>query len=238
LAHIWDGYGNWLEIATESDEALVKRKITGTDSWRANHLTPHLQFVLRATCALSKAAGKAPKVLDFGCGLGRNSALLRRFFPGVIALDLPPMIERLEKSCADLYDGAYSDLAAALSGESITTIFDSVVFQHLVDADYCKWLANFVTSCTSVDAIVSIAIDGNDPFPLVMLRDRGWVDAHLSTESETYGTPHNLRLLLRDLPERFEHRRRPVCQDATRNMTGQNLDPPPVGDPKVVYITD
>lgn len=127
----WDGYGNWDSIANIPNIEEIKKKITGSNSWACNVLPPE---------ALSKFPGVGA-TLDFGCGLGRNAELLRPMSPeGVIGVDIPSMIKRIQSLDKSPYIAITEDLDAALKLPHATTFFESVVFQHIEDHSEIKMI--------------------------------------------------------------------------------------------------
>src|ERR1700712_3486580 len=96
MMNIWDPYGNWNEIAKTVAIKDLQERITGNRSvWRPNFCSLALQYIFEH--AADEARYKLdlePTCLDFGCGLGRNGSLLRRYFSTVVGIDLPEMIER------------------------------------------------------------------------------------------------------------------------------------------------
>ena len=48
----------------------------------------------RRTCRRFRCRTRSSRVLDFGCGLGRNFPYLTSFAREVVGFELPPMIER------------------------------------------------------------------------------------------------------------------------------------------------
>lgn len=76
---------DWLAIARAEDPDDVREQIlTGYKTGKP--FTPY-----EPTIPLPQRLGR---VLDFGCGLGRNFPYLRRVAAAVSGFDLPPMIER------------------------------------------------------------------------------------------------------------------------------------------------
>jgi hypothetical protein len=113
---IWDPYGNWNQIAQAVTVEDVQERITGNRGvWRPNFCSPALQYILEH--AAEEARYKLdiePVCLDFGCGLGRNGPLLRRFFSTVVGTDLPEMIQRFKEETKFLSRQNYGRLYGSI----------------------------------------------------------------------------------------------------------------------------
>ena len=74
--------------------------------------------------------GHSQYVLDFGCGVGRNTVTLSKTYNKVIGFDLPSMIDLVpeeNKSNSILYLSDWSDVKKF----SFDTVLASLVFQHI-----------------------------------------------------------------------------------------------------------
>ena len=69
-------------------------------------------------------------VLDFGCGLGRNFALLNSVSDRVHAFDLPDMVEQCRLECTESIDLLTADWSA-IKRHKYDLIFAWLVVQHL-----------------------------------------------------------------------------------------------------------
>jgi len=99
--------------------------------------------------------------LDFGCGVGRLTSALSRYFGTVIGVDIsPPMLEHAGRILADhpgcrvvLGDGP--DLAA-FSENSFDLVYSSLVLQHMAPELADAYLAEFVRVVRPGGAIVLV----------------------------------------------------------------------------------
>ena len=69
-------------------------------------------------------------VLDFGCGLGRNFALLKSISDRVHAFDLPGMVEKCRLECSETVDLLTGDWTE-VTNHKYDLVFASLVVQHL-----------------------------------------------------------------------------------------------------------
>jgi trans-aconitate methyltransferase len=196
---IWDQYGNWDAIARSQDIVDIKRYITGAKkAWRPNFCSPSLAYIFEYTVEESASVFKTPSALDFGCGLGRNGPLLRRYFPDVIGIDLPEMIDRFQAEypgvSAQTYRRLYSSAEELVKQENISVLYDSVVFQHIVDNDYLVNLFNLLFSVESFRTFVSVTNATSHHYPhLKILEAAGWRIWHAEVETLSFeGAPHTV----------------------------------------------
>jgi SAM-dependent methyltransferase len=115
------GVDDWLSAARgDSPDDLREKILTGYKAGK-----PFLPY--EPTIALPAQLGR---ILDFGCGLGRNFPLLTRLSGTVVGFDLPPMIDRCRQlplpptvSLSDDWD--------VLRRESFDLIYAALVLQHI-----------------------------------------------------------------------------------------------------------
>lgn len=202
--HIWDGYAHWAELARSADLQVLRDKITGLRGrWEPNFMPTDCAALLQTLMAIeTERCGQPQTVIDFGCGLGRNAPLLRRFFPRVLAIDLPPMIARLRQDGADFwpqyYTALYDDMGALLAQEQPHCLFESVVFQHITDADYVAALAEQLHGIGRLHTLICLENHDVDAAILQRLRAKGWAVMYRTTDTETFlGAPHDLMILRR-----------------------------------------
>lgn len=80
------------------------------------------------------------KVLDFGCGIGRNYPLLKEYFSVVEGYDMPDMLERC-KTFENRYDRLFSDWEEV--GE-YDCIYAALVLQHIEKEELNCYLDKFI----------------------------------------------------------------------------------------------
>lgn len=125
--------GEWSALAASaSDDDLRERILTGFKDGKP--FTPYVP-----TLALPPALDR---VLDFGCGLGRNFPYLTSVARHVTGFDLPEMIERCRQAGAHRVDALSSDWHT-LRNERFDLVFASLVLQHMEAAPCAAALADF-----------------------------------------------------------------------------------------------
>ena len=202
--NIWDGYGRWDNVAKLEKIDDVKAMITGARLWRPNFVSPAVQHVFEY--AIEEAEGVVATAADFGCGLGRNGPMLRRFFPRVVGVDLPDMIERVKAASPVFVEKTYSHLYSSVSdliaSENVCALYDSVVFQHIVDAEYVAGLVAELVKKPSLRTIVSVHYNadnaGTRPVAVNLLLERGWRIWHAEEDTLSFeGVAHTVLALRR-----------------------------------------
>jgi SAM-dependent methyltransferase len=123
----------WTALAeSATDDELREKILTGFKDGK-----PFTPYVPTLTLPFPLA-----RVLDFGCGLGRNFPYLKTVASHVTGFDLAAMIARCRAAGAGGAD-ALSDDWDALRNARFDLIFASLVLQH-VEADRCRLaLADF-----------------------------------------------------------------------------------------------
>lgn len=199
---IWDDYAEWDAVARMQDSATLRDTITGyKDHWIPNSVSAYFDAVLRTILANEmQQSGPRQSVIDFGCGLGRNVPLLRRYFDRVIGIDLPEMIVRLqqEPDASALYDALYSDIAALPANEQPQFLYESVVFQHIVDRAYAQQIVQAIMRFGSLRALICLENHDVDAPVLQLLRAQGWQIIFREVDTASFlGNPHVLLILQR-----------------------------------------
>ena len=204
---IWDPYGDWDEIARTPTIKSLQESITGNRGvWRPNFCSTALQYILEH--AADEARYKLdiePVCLDFGCGLGRNGSLLRRFFSTVVGADLPEMIQRFKTEEKFLsrqnYARLYGSIEQAVSSETFCALYDSVVFQHITDRQYVEHILSLICSASFLQTFVSVhnaAIPTHTLPHISVLIEGGWYIWHSETENLSFmNAPHKVVVLRR-----------------------------------------
>ena len=119
------GTKHWAQIADEPLDEVREAILTGYREGKPFSAYPPLL-----------ALPPVGRVLDFGCGLGRNFPYLRRIANEVVGFDLPEMIAR----CRTLDAAESVELTAdweAIRSRHFDAIFASLVLQHL-HPDECR----------------------------------------------------------------------------------------------------
>ena len=118
------GMEDWLSVARANDPDDVRERIL-TGYRDGKPFTPYVPTV----------ALPAPidRVLDFGCGLGRNFPHLTSIAREVVGFDLPPMIERCRTLGTHAVALLTSDWQEATS-RSYDLIVATLVLQHIETA--------------------------------------------------------------------------------------------------------
>ena len=143
------GADEWLAAAKADDADDLREKIlTGYKTGKP--FTPY-----EPTVPLPAAPRR---VLDFGCGLGRNFPLLTRLSSDVVGFDLPPMIAR----CGQLpipTGVQLSDDWPRLREEGFDLVYASLVLQH-IETDACRtYLRDFAAMAPRVYLLTRASTD-------------------------------------------------------------------------------
>lgn len=222
---VWDAYGDWDAIAQLPKTSEVRDYITGYKrQWRPNFVSPAIEYIfdylikerlaqlgpvpekrsglrqLIHKVGLTQATEPYAPVtaLDFGCGLGRNAPMLRRYFSRVIAVDLPEMIDRLKTEGGDrLYDAVFKSAKDAVTDEVPSVVYDSVVLQHHIDRDFVASIVDDLNGVPTLKTLVSIHNDA--PYMhLEVLKEKGWSVWHHEVETLSFeGYAHGITVLRR-----------------------------------------
>jgi len=94
-------------------------------------------------------AGTRNHVLDFGCGIGRNSVGLSKNFKKVVGYDLPNMINLIPKNNR-LKNIKYTSDWEQVKNKKIDVILASLVFQHIHDNELVEYLKDMVKMTNTI----------------------------------------------------------------------------------------
>ena len=142
------GREDWLSVANADDVDEVRERIL-TGYRDGKPFTPYIP-----TIDLPPAA----RVLDFGCGLGRNFPYLTSLAKQVVGFDLPPMIDR----CRSLPNPPTVELTSdwnAVRSSRVDLIFATLVLQH-IETDACRgYLEDFARIAPTTYVLTRVRSD-------------------------------------------------------------------------------
>jgi len=134
------GLNEWLAVAQSADEDDVREHIlSGYKDGKP--FTPYVP-----TIALPS---RIDRVLDFGCGLGRNFPYLNTIARHIAGFDLPPMIERCRTLAGNSVNVLTSDWHS-LREERFDLIFAALVLQHIEPQTVQSYLEDFARMAPAV----------------------------------------------------------------------------------------
>ena len=182
--------GDWAAIARASDPDEIREQIlTGYKAGKP--FTPY-----EATILLPQPLGR---VLDFGCGLGRNFPYLSRIAARVEGFDLPPMIEQCRRLPIDPAIALHDDWQSVRSGR-YDLIFASLVLQHIDPAVSRSAIEDFARMAPHVYVLTRAGSDFG-PNVLASIDDLGIFEVEACVEVDHDPATHQLRVLGRPSPE-------------------------------------
>jgi SAM-dependent methyltransferase len=178
------GREEWESVARASDDdELRERILTGFKSGKP--FTPY-----RPTIDLP---GPLERVLDYGCGAGRNYPYLKTIAVSVHGFDLPPMIERCRRLAGAQVD-VLADDWTAVRDLRFDLIFASLVLQHLEPERTDASLRDFARMAPSVYLLTRTDSDFGTRV-LDAVRASGLFDAGTCTKVDHDPESHQLRAL-------------------------------------------
>jgi hypothetical protein len=207
----WDPYAHWLYSRSASATDWI-------DSFQRigvpNIASDRLVSVVAKSVEIAQAESGKPSVtvIDFGCGLGRNSPLLRRLFHRVVGFDRPEMISLLRsEQSSDMisrYDAVYDDLETLLSREQICILYDSVAMQRITTVAEVAEFADRLATLPTLVAIVSLSSLRKSPAVVdTLLREHNWTTVLSEIDWSSFsGYPHNVRVVRRPTKWKLEVR--------------------------------
>jgi len=156
------GLNHWLSVARAPDADDVREHIlSGYKDGK-----PFTPYVL--TFALPVPVDR---VLDFGCGLGRNLSYLKTIARHITGFDLPPMIERYRTMAGGGAD-VLSDDWNGLRENRFDLIFAALVLQH-IETEACRsYLMDFLRMAPAVYLLTRADNDfGENVFDIIAQTD-------------------------------------------------------------------
>jgi SAM-dependent methyltransferase len=178
--------GEWHTIAETADDIELRDRIL-TGFRDGKPFTPYVP-----TIALPSPI---ERVLDFGCGVGRNFPYLKSIAAQVTGFDLPPMIARCRRLAPAAADALASDWDDVRT-QQFDLVFASLVLQHLETGVARARLADFARMAPAVYVITRREGDfGADMLRLIA--ESGLSPAGDCVEVDHDPATHQLRVLRR-----------------------------------------
>lgn len=206
MAKFWNSYGDWDEIARSKDIKFIMSRITGkpVEKWRANYVSRPTGRALATVIGDSVVRwGSHLSAVDFGCGVGRNAALLSHFYGTLYGVDIPEMIEQFETQDPikkrHLYTAIHTDLARLAQAHKFHLLYDSVVFQHILDEEFTARCVEVMHGHETLDCFISLNNKAVGKIPIIQqMEAKGWTLFHEEADTKSFeGIPHTLYILRR-----------------------------------------
>ena len=176
------GLHDWQSIAVTADaDDLREHILTGYKTGKP--FTPYAP-----TIALPASVDR---VLDFGCGVGRNFPHLNSIARHVAGFDLPPMIERCRALTVDTVE-LLADDWSMVSSRPFDLIFAALVLQHVEPEPCRRYLADFAKMAPVTYLLTRLQSDFGDNV-LRIVADSGLFDIEECAEVEHDAVHHTLR---------------------------------------------
>jgi SAM-dependent methyltransferase len=175
---------NWSSIARLDDPAEIREWIL-TGYRDGKPFTPYVP-----TVALPAAPGR---VLDFGCGLGRNFPYLTSIARHVVGFDLPEMIEKCRALAPQPQPALTSDWPT-LAGQQFDLIVATLVLQHVEPSACRAYLADFARMAPVTYLLTRVRSDFGENV-LQVVDEAGVFEAGPCVEVEHDPATHQLRVL-------------------------------------------
>jgi SAM-dependent methyltransferase len=176
------GLNDWESVAITADADNLREQIlTGYKAGKP--FTPYVPTIpLPVPC---------DRVLDFGCGVGRNFPYLKTVAQHVVGFDLPPMIARCRTLAADSVD-MLSDAWSDVSSRHFDIIFAALVLQHVEPEPCRRYLADFARMAPITYLLTRLQSDFGENV-LRIAGDSGLFDIEECAEVEHDPLNHTLR---------------------------------------------
>lgn len=175
---------DWLDAArSATPDELRERILTGFRDGKP--FTPYVPTV--------RLPDRVDRVLDFGCGVGRNFGYLRTLADRIIGFDLAPMIERC-RTLAPIAADSLSDDWSALRTERVDLIFSALVLQHIEYEQSLAYVRDFAKMAPTLYLLTRAQSDF-DHNVVALVADTGLFDVLDCVEVEHDDGTHQLRAL-------------------------------------------
>jgi trans-aconitate methyltransferase len=178
------GLEDWLSVARAGDpDELRERILTG---YRAGKpFTPYVPTI--------ELPSRVGRVLDFGCGLGRNFPYLTSITNQIVGFDLPPMIEQCRALSPHPSVTLTSDWTEVCTSR-YDLIFASLVLQH-IETDACQTYVHAFARIAPLTYLLTRVHSDFDVNVLNLIADTGLFEYGDCTEVDHDEQTHQLRVL-------------------------------------------
>jgi SAM-dependent methyltransferase len=178
------GLEDWLAVARADDPDDVRERIL-TGYRDGKPFTPYVP-----TLALP---APIDRVLDFGCGLGRNFPYLTSIAREVVGFDLPPMIDRCRALAAEPIGLLTSDWGE-VRARRYDLVFTTLVMQH-IETEACRAFIEDFARIAPLTYLLTRVRSDFDVNVLSMVAQTGRFEADDCIEVEHDPVTHQLRVL-------------------------------------------
>jgi trans-aconitate methyltransferase len=178
------GTDDWLSVARAEDPDDVRERIL-TGYRDGKPFTPYVPTV--------RLPDAPDRVLDFGCGLGRNFPYLTSIAREVVGFDLPPMIERCRTLTTHPVSLLTSDWSE-VSARGYDLIVATLVLQHVETAACRAYLDDFARLSPVTYLLTRVRSDFDENV-LQLVADTGRFDAGVCVEVDHDPATHQLRVV-------------------------------------------
>jgi SAM-dependent methyltransferase len=178
------GMDDWLSVAHADDPDEVRERIL-TGYRDGKPFTPYVPTV--------PLPDSIDRVLDFGCGLGRNFPYLTSIAREVVGFDLPPMIERCRTLSTHPVTLLTSDWQE-VSARRYDLIVATLVLQHVDSAACLAYLKDFARLAPVTYVLTRVRSDF-DVNVLQLIANTQLFDAGACVEVDHDPATHQLRVL-------------------------------------------
>jgi SAM-dependent methyltransferase len=177
------GREDWMAVASGDPDDVRERILTGYKDGKP--FTPYVPTL--------PLPSPIERVLDFGCGLGRNFAYLTRIARSVSGFDLPPMIDRCRALAPERVELLTSDWAE-LAATRFDLIVASLVLQHIEPEPTRAFLCDFAQMTPAVYLLTRTRTDFDENI-FDVISGMGIFQAGPCVEVDHDPITHQLRVL-------------------------------------------